>query len=346
MNSYERYEARLRGEPVDRAPNFDIMMQYAAHHIGQPLSRYYLDHRVLVAANVAVAEDFHLDILQAISDPYREAADHGLEVEFPQDGLPLSKAPLLTGPDDLAQLRPVAPEAGRRMNDRLEAISSFRGQAGGQTPIMGWVEGALAEAADLRGVGQLMSDLYDRPEWVTTLVEFCAGEAIAFARAQIAAGADMIGVGDAVCSQISPRMYRQFALPYEQRIFAAIREMGAVGRLHICGNTSRIVADMARSGALIVDLDWMVDWGQAVRTLEAESGVAACGNFDPVRVMLQGAPEEVQQAVRHCLAEGNACSFIMAGCEIPDGTPDENLLAQFQALVAAGAGTGTSCRAA
>ncbi len=339
MNSYERYQARLAGAPVDRAPNFDIMMQYAAHHIGQPLSRYYLDHRVLVAANLAVAEDFHLDILQAISDPYREAADHGLAVEFPKDGLPLSKAPLLVDPDDLAKLRPVAPESGRRMSDRLEAIRSFREQAGGQAPIMGWVEGALAEAADLRGVGQLMSDLYDRPEWVTDLVEFCTEEAISFARGQIAAGADIIGVGDAVCSQISPRMYRQFALPYEQRIFAAIREAGAVGRLHICGNTSRIVADMARSGAPIVDLDWMVDWAQAMRILAEEGGVAACGNFDPVSVMLQGTPEQVQEAVLHCLATGNAASFIMAGCEIPDGTPPANLLAQYEALRAAGAGS-------
>jgi MtaA/CmuA family methyltransferase len=332
MNSYERFTSRLRGDPVDRAPNFDIMMQYAAHHIGQPLSRYYLDYQVLVAANLAVAQDFHLDILQAISDPYREATDHGLDVEFPADGLPLSRVPLLAGPDDLRKLRPIAPEAGRRMSDRLAAVRSFRDQAGGRVPIMGWVEGALAEAADLRGVSRLLSDLYDRPEWVTELLEFCTEEAVAFARAQIAAGADIIGLGDAICSQVSPRMYRQFALPYEQRVFSAIREMGAVGRLHICGNTSRIVGDMAASGAAIVDLDWMVDWGQAVRTLTESGGVAACGNFDPVKVMLQGTPDEVRQAVLHCVAEGNAHSFIMAGCEIPDGTPAENLLAQYQAL--------------
>lgn len=118
MNAYERYRSRLRGERVDRPPNFDIMMQRAAHHIGESLSHYYLDYRVLVAANLAVAEDFGVDILQAISDPYREAADHGLAVEFPDDGLPLSKTPLLAEPEDLGKLRPVAPEAGRRMSDR------------------------------------------------------------------------------------------------------------------------------------------------------------------------------------------------------------------------------------
>ena len=72
MNSHQRVMKRLRGEPVDRPPNFDIMMTFAAHYIGQPLSRYYLDYRVLTEANLVVQRDFDLDILQAISDPYRE----------------------------------------------------------------------------------------------------------------------------------------------------------------------------------------------------------------------------------------------------------------------------------
>ncbi len=330
MNSYQRYMSRLRGEPVDWPPNFCIMMTRAAHHIGQPLSRYYLDHRVLVEANVAVVEDFRLDILQAISDPYRESADLGLSVEFPDDDLPLSKRPLLVDPGDLNKLRPVAPGDGRRMTDRLEAVRLFRRQAGGKVPIMGWVEGGLAEAADLRGVGQLLVDLYDRPAWVAELVQFCTEMAIAFARAQIEAGADIIGVGDAICSQISPKMYQHFALPYEQRIFAAVRELGAVGRLHICGNTNRILPDMARSGAAIVDVDWMVDWDKAAAVFGG--GVAPCGNVDPVGIMLLGSPEAVRQAVLHCVRTGGTRSFIMAGCEIPDGTPEANLLALADAL--------------
>lgn len=73
MNSYERFMARLKGHDADRVPNFDIFMTFAAHYLRQPLSKYYLDHRVLVEANLAVAADFGIDILQAISDPYREA---------------------------------------------------------------------------------------------------------------------------------------------------------------------------------------------------------------------------------------------------------------------------------
>ncbi len=336
MNPYERFTARLKGQPVDRVPNFDILMTYAAHHIGQPLSRYYLDHRVLVEANLAVQADFHLDLVQAISDPYREAADFGLEVDFPTDHLPINRQPLLVKLEDIQKLARPAPALGRRMSDRLEAIRLFRAQVGGQVPIMGWVEGALAEAADLRSMYLLMTDLIARPEWLTELLEICVEVGAAFARAQIEAGADIIGVGDAVCSQISPKMYRQFGLPYEQRIFAAVREMGAIGRLHICGNTTRLLPDMAQSGAHMVDIDWMVDWEQAAHQLGDQA--APCGNFDPVNVMLQGTPVTVQQAVWACVRKGGPRSFSAAGCEIPDATPAANLHAQYQTLCTHGGG--------
>ena len=324
MNSYERVTARMQGEPVDRPPNFNIMMQFAAHYINEPLSRYYQDYRVLCAANFAVLEAFSLDVLQAISDPYREAADFGAVIEYPYDSLLLCKQPLLAEPEDLRKLGRPDPSTGTRMSDRLDAVRLFRERAGGQIPVMGWVEGALAEAADLRGVSTLMTDLIDRPEWVSDLLERCVEVGIAFAQAQIAAGADMIGLGDAVASQVSPRIYRKFAMPYEQRIFAAVHEMGALARLHICGNTTHILADMAQTGADIIDIDWMVDMGQAAATFGPRQSV--CGNQDPVAVMLQGTPEMVRAATVACMNAGGSRSISTAGCEIPDGTPHDEFV--------------------
>jgi MtaA/CmuA family methyltransferase len=330
VNSLERLRRRLRGEAVDRPPNLDILMQRAAHHVGRPLARYYLDHRVLVEANLAVREAFDLDVVQAISDPYREASDLGLEVEWPEDGLPIRRATLLQAPEDLARLRVLDPASGRRMSDRLEAVRLMRREVGDEVPVMGWVEGALALAGDLRGDAPLMLDLHDRPEWLGELLELLVEQGIAFARAQVAAGAHIIGLGDSIASLISPRQYRQSALPYEQRLFAAVKEAGAIPRLHICGDTSHLLADMARSGADIVDLDWMVDLGRAAAVFG--DGPAPCGNFDPVAVMLQGTPETVARAVRACAAAGGPRHVSAAGCEIPDGTPDANLLAHARTL--------------
>ncbi len=335
MNSFERFEKRLRGERVDRPPNFDIVMAFAAHCIGQPLSGYYQDYRVLTHANIAAIEAFGLDIAQTISDPYREAADWGLEVEFPEDGIPLRKRPLIVGHANLTRLKPPDPRSGRRMSDRLEAIRFLREKVHDEVPVMGWVEGALAEANVLRGDTALMIDLYDSPEWVSELLELCVEVEIEFARAQVEAGADIIGLGDAIASQISPAMYRRFALPYEERIFRAVHEAGAVARLHICGNTTHLLADMAQTGADIVDLDWMVDLRSAVRVF-GEGGPVICGNFDPVTVMLRGTPAQVREAVIRTVRDGGPRCFNMPGCEVPDGTPHENMRAQSRALWEAG----------
>jgi MtaA/CmuA family methyltransferase len=333
MTGCERLARRMKGEPVDRPPNFNIFMSYAAHHIGRTLSDYYQDYRVLCEANLAVLRDFSLDIVNTMSDAYRETADWGAEIEFPPDSLPMSKAPLLRELTDIRSLHSPDALAGRRMSDRLRAVGYYHQHVGGQVPIMGWVEGALAETADLRGVSTLMTDLYDDPEGVEAVLERCTAVAIDFARVQIEAGADIIGLGDAVASQVSPRMYRRFALPYEQRIFAAVHDMGALSRLHICGNISKLLPDIAHCGADIVDVDWMVDFQEAARTCGTQT---VCGNFDPVGVLLQGSPDSVRAAVQHSVLAGGPRCISMAGCEIPDGTPQENLLAHVEALRALG----------
>ena len=325
---------RLQGRPVDHPPNFDIMMQFAAHYINQPLSRYYLDYRVLCKVNFAVQQDFDLDIVQAISDPYRETADFGADIEFPEDGLPMSLEPLIKEPDDISKLKSPDPCISPRMNDRLEAIRTMREQVGGKVPIMGWVEGALAEAADLRHVNDLMVDLVRHPDWLKELLEITVEVGIAFATAQVEAGADIIGLGDAVASLISPNMYREFALPYEQRIIEAVHAAGGLARLHICGSTGKILTDMLDSGADIIDIDWMVNIERAAAAFGDDA--ALCGNFDPVAVMLQGTSDQVREATLTCGRLGGSRWISAAGCEIPDGTPGENLIAQTQTLAEMG----------
>jgi uroporphyrinogen decarboxylase len=335
LKPLERVRRRLRGEPVDRRPNFDIYMQRAAHHVGRPLSRYYQDHRALVEANLAILEAFDLDIVQTISDPYREASDLGLDVEWPEDSLPVRRAILLRGPEDASRLRLVAPEDGRRMSDRLDAVRLLRERVGDDVPVMGWVEGAFALASVLRGDTNLLLDIHDRPEWLKGLLDRLVEVGVAFARAQVAAGAHVVGLGDSMGSLVSPRQYREFVLPYEQRVLAAVKEAGAIPRLHICGDTSHLLRDMAASGGQVVDLDWMVDLRKAAEAF-GPSGPAPCGNFDPVAVMLQGTPGDVAAAVRGCAAAAGPRHISAAGCEVPDGTPGENLLAHARTLAELG----------
>ncbi len=88
--------------------------------------------------------------------------------------------------------------------------------------VLGWVEGPFAEYADLRGVENALMDLMDRPELFQEAGQVLLHNAIDFAIAQIQAGADMIGIGDAAASLIGPDLYAQFVLPFESQLIDAI----------------------------------------------------------------------------------------------------------------------------
>jgi uroporphyrinogen decarboxylase len=230
---------------------------------------------------------------------------------------------------DLKKLSIRDPLKSPRMLDRIKAVELYQSKAAKQYPILGWVEGAFAQANDLRGMTDLMTDIYMEPAFVHELLDICIEQEIAFAREQIKAGADFIGIGDAAASLVGPLAYKEMALPYEKRLVEEIHSMGAAARLHICGNTGKLLELMPLTGADIIDVDWMVDFGRAV---EAFGIISACGNFDPVSVVLQGNAGSVKEAVRSCISRASNNTFIAAGCEIPRDTPYENMAAISEAL--------------
>jgi MtaA/CmuA family methyltransferase len=148
---------------------------------------------------------------------------------------------------------------------------------------------------------------------------------IDFARAQIEAGADTIGVGDAICSQVSPRIYEQYILPRQQRLMQAIHGLGAVVRLHICGNITHLLAGIASLPVDVLDVDHMVD----IRRVRDALGqnVTLGGNIDPVAGVMQGTVELIRQTTLETYRKVGNPFFVNAGCEIPPGTPPENLRA-------------------
>jgi len=330
MTSYERVYARLEGKPVDRVPNLNILMQFAAKYIGVPYGKYCTDYRCLVEGNIKCCRDFSIDMVSAISDPFRETSGFGADVIIPYDDVPLCKDYLLKGYGDVKKLKTVNPYEAERMYDRIKAVELYKQSVAGEFPILGWCEGPIAEASDLRGINQICLDLIDEPEFVEELMDICVENAIAFASEQIKAGADFMGVGDAAASLIGPRVYEEYVLPREKKLFDAIHSMGARVKLHICGNITPMLDLLPLTGADIIDIDWMVDFEEAIRKFGGRASV--CGNFDPVKILLQGNQEDVWRSVKDCLDVSDDRTFISAGCEVPKFTSPENLKAVYEAL--------------
>ncbi|MFW5858308.1 MAG: uroporphyrinogen decarboxylase family protein [Planctomycetota bacterium] len=325
MNSFERYAAALRGGTPDCAPRVPILMAFAADWIGSDYAAFASDHRVLVEANLRCAEAFDFDQVSTISDPYRETQGFGAAIEYVPDGPPRCAAPPLAETKDLAALADPDPQTSGRMRDRVAAVEAFAAAVGGARSILGWVEGPAAEAADLRGVTTFLMDLFDDPAFADALMDRCTEVAVAFACAQLAAGADTVGIGDAIASQLAPDQYARFVLPRERRIVDAVHAAGGWVRLHICGNITHLLPHIATLGVDIVDCDWQVDLADARRALGP--GVCLTGNLDPAEAVLRSTPDRIRADLRAAAAAAGRPWMAGAGCEIPLHTPPEHLRA-------------------
>jgi MtaA/CmuA family methyltransferase len=302
-----------------------ITMMFAADQIGVKYREYATDHRVLVEGQIGTAEAFGFDYVSCVSDPAREAADCGATVELFDDQPPaiVEREARLADKSELIRLKVPDPLGGGRMHDRVRAAGLFRKRVGGDKLIEGWIEGPIAEAADLRGLNVLMLDLIDDPTFVRDLFAFTVELGLRFARSQVEAGVDLIGVGDAAASLVGPQIYQELVWPYEKQLVDGLHAMGTRVRLHICGHTRDLFEGMGRLGCEIVDLDHMAPLAEARERMGPEQ--VLLGNVDPVSVLRNGTPDAVCAAIEACHQQAGPRYIVGAGCEVTRDTPPENL---------------------
>ncbi len=327
MNGRQRLLAMFDGRPVDCLPLMPITMMFAADQVGVKYGKYVTDYRLLVEGQIVTAEKFDFDYVSCISDPTREAADCGAAIRYFDDQPPAvdETRALLADKSLLGRLKVPDPLGGGRMHDRVNAAALLKQRVGQKKLIEGWIEGPCAEAADLRGINTLMTDFFDDPAFVRDLFDFILEMELRFARAQVDAGIDIMGVGDAAASLVGPQIYEQFILPYEQKMVDALHKLGAKVRLHICGNIGRILGGIGSLGCDMVDIDWMVPLAQCRREMGPQQVLA--GNIDPVTVLRNGTPESITRAIAECHRQSGTRYIVAAGCEVTRDTPEENLLA-------------------
>ncbi|MCG3150039.1 MAG: Uroporphyrinogen decarboxylase [Verrucomicrobiae bacterium] len=331
MTSLERIRSVVAGQPADQLPVQPMVMMFAARHAGIPFIDYTRDGRKMAEAQLRVAEDFQLDCLLTCSDPAREVIDiagAGSVEWFTDQGPAINEdRAALLDKTCLRQFQVPDPLGGGRMHDRIKAIEIMRRQASPGMSIVGWVEGPLALAQELRGLNRIMMDLVDDPAFVGDLLDFTAAVACRYADAQIAAGADTIGMSDAAASLIGPDHYRTFLLPRQLRVLRAIKDRhpAILTRLHMCGQTGSLIESMRELPVDIYELDFPVDLPQARTRLGPERVIS--GNVSTITDLLTGSPADVFQAAARCHQVSGRYHIVNSGCEVSPRTPPENLRA-------------------
>lgn len=334
MTSIERVRRVIRGETVDRLPAQPMSMMFSAKHAGIPFIDYTKDGRKMAEAQLRLVEDFGLDCLLTCSDPAREVIDIAGEgsVDWFTDQGPAINEERAALADKL-RLRIFQvpdPVGGGRMHDRVQSIELMRRTAGPGMSIVGWIEGPLALAAELRGLNTIMLDFGDDPGFVRDLLHFCADVAIAYAPAQIAAGADTIGMSDAAAGLIGPALYEEFLWEEQKRVFETIKRLhpDVLLRQHMCGRIDKLYPKMAELPVDIYEIDFPANLALARKQLGPTRTLA--GNVSTITDLLEGTPEKVYAACQRCHETCGRHFIVGAGCEISPLTPPENLRAMIR----------------
>lgn len=324
MNALERSIRFIDGKAVDRVPFHPILMRFAARYAGIRYRDFCLSPSHKCTANIRCAADFGSDWVNTMSDPWAEAEAFGTLLSYPDDDLPKVERYAVEDISGTGRMKVLRPEDHQRMRQRVEEIAIYNRETSAKHFICGWVEGPLAAWCDIRDINLAMTDLYEYPEKVHSALDIITESAIAFITPQVRAGAHCIGIGDSVCSLISPDLYIEFCFEREKALVDHIHSLGALAKIHICGNISSILPDVIRTGADIVDIDHRT--GPVTDVLGIlRPGQVFSGKSDPVSVIQDGDSELISRSSIEFFRETGSRAILSAGCEVTPGTSSGNL---------------------
>ncbi|MEO5941455.1 MAG: uroporphyrinogen decarboxylase, partial [Candidatus Limnocylindrales bacterium] len=204
----------------------------------------------------------------------------GLRIE-PEVG-PIIDRPIRSAAD-VAALRPFDPA---EVEFTLDAIRLIRRELAGRAGVIGF-SGApftlacyLIEGRPSRDFATAKAFMYREPAAWHDLMERLSVMVIAYLRAQIEAGADVVQLFDSWVGGLGPADYAEFVQPHVRRIFAAIE---GTPTIHFGTGTSALLELLAEAGGDVIGVDHRVSLGDAWRRVGPERGIQ--GNLDSARLL-------------------------------------------------------------
>lgn len=234
--------------------------------------------------------------------------------------------------DLIEKYMPVPPKLDKRnidaLYDRLGDAGILRGF------VWGDQVGCWQHACCLMDTTELIMEAHDNPDWVHRLLQILLDKKLRFIEEALpGVKFDLIETGGGASSDtvISPKMHREFCLPYDRRMHQALHKQGFKITYHTCGGMMHILDQIIENETDASETLSPPGTGGNIReprkVREAFAGkVAMIGGMDQFNVLTSGRPEQIQAEVRR-LFEGFGADggYIMAASDHFFDAPPENL---------------------
>ena len=238
--------------------------------------------------------------------------------------------PLLESISDVRKLKVPRPEDIPAVNRVVEFGDHFLSHLDGHVairvpvPIMPY-----SDAAMIRGDTQFVYDIIDHPHEAKALLEIATETQIRvlkYLRQRLGLSEpDATGIADDATSYLSPGLFEEFAVPYEQMAAEALSKTGRIENIHICGPSMHLLEVIKRE---LNPQSMLISYfGSIAQASPIMGRTALRGSVNP-SVVKEGTRQEIREHILESLAQGSQHEpyYFASGTECwLLGTPVENV---------------------
>lgn len=333
----KRYRRLIKGEKVDYAP-FRLWLDctFVCEYAKVKPTDYNTDIEVMFEAQKIVNDrfyglrDFTIDIgntdIFFDLDKFQSDCPDALSTHVLADDLDNFERYYSTAPVSESESAQKITEAVEYFNARLpenKKVYHFLGSTG-----------AMDLFSIFRGTEKFFMDLYDNQKKVKRIFDFFMERTLQWLEftekrwGQNPANNnlyDKVDVGEDYCAYLPPDMFDEFVVPYTGEIFNKYKGK-ALCSLHTDGDI--VTSGIPQLNKL--NIDELMGFSPNIDIKEyrkALPDVILAGNIHPIKVMIEGTPDDVKEAIRYCFeaANQNQKFVLCTGGAISAGAKPENV---------------------
>lgn len=332
MNSFERTMTAITHTEPDRVPLFLLLSLYGAKEMQMPVQQYFSRPENVVKAQLRMREKYSSDCIYTFFYAPIEVEAFGGEVIFVDDGPPNSGQPFIATIGQIASLTVPRVEDTPCLKRVLEATAMLKAGVGNTVPIIGVVMSPFSLPVMQMGFAKYLELIYHHPIEFDRLMrqneEFC----VAWANAQLAAGATAICYFNPLSSpnMIEKERYLVTGYPVDKRTIARIK--GPTATHLASGIALPVIDEIIGTGSPVLgfsDRDNLADMKSASR-----GKICLLGNLNGID-MVNWSSAQAESAVKRVIdAAGAGGGLILADNhgEIPWQVNEATLLAIASAV--------------
>ncbi len=323
MTKYERIQAAVARQPVDRVPyavwchfpEVDRSTAGLAQAILRFHQRYDSDFlKVTPRAHYAVEDWGCVESDKVMPDGHRPCASHAVNAA-----------------GDWKKIKPLditSSAYGEHLETLVRVIVDKRADA----PVLPTVFSPLSLTRKLSG-DRLNQDLRERPETVVEALEAITDTLLRFVTLCLdeEAGGLFYSIQAASHRFHTEEEYARFGEPYDHRILEAAIARSKLVVVH-CHGDELMFHRLARLPGHAWNWDDRVA-GPSLKEGKAKVKGAVIGGVNQWATVHDGAPEDVRVEATDAVAQTDGIGLIVGpGCVLPPGAPDQNVVALVKAL--------------